>query len=141
MIADKSHTKMVFCFCELFLCDKSDFFPNGCWHKLHWNGFLFSCTDFKCLFKVLLIPNDCWHISQWKSLLFSWTMLMWRTKIPFCPKASWQISHWNGFSFLCLELMWLCRVQVLRSTGHSLTIGIKEKNFDEYEKLRCSTRI
>ena len=32
-------------------------------------------------------------------------------------------------------------VQVLRSTGHSLTIGIEEKNFDEYEKLQSSTRI
>ncbi len=32
-------------------------------------------------------------------------------------------------------------VQVLRLTGHSSTIGIEEKNFDEHEKLQYSTRI
>jgi hypothetical protein len=57
-------------------------------------------------------------------------------KTASAARQSWKELYTNEVKKIELK-----GVQVLRSTGHSSTIGIEEKNFDEYEKLRCSTRI
>ena len=96
-----------------FTCNENDVSQ-----RLHlWFWFwIFSCTDFTCLFRVELFINDLPQESHLWFLMFSWTCLIWRVRVSLPAKFLLHDSQMKSFLSWWIEEICLSKWNLLRNS-------------------------